>query len=118
MTIRIDVHPVGENPINTTYTLPMPVHIRPALALAELHMKHQHLYYVLIYVSDNEILFLLYLSKLVQQHQYLSYERLCIAGLDDCSSSQFRHLVRSRLGGMHDSISVQNLSISWLHMLK
>jgi hypothetical protein len=30
--IRIDVHPAGENPINTTRTLLMPVHVRPAYA--------------------------------------------------------------------------------------
>jgi hypothetical protein len=29
-TIRIDVHPVGENPTNTPRTLPTPVHARPA----------------------------------------------------------------------------------------
>jgi hypothetical protein len=28
-TIRIDVHPVGENPINMTRTRPTPVHVRP-----------------------------------------------------------------------------------------
>jgi hypothetical protein len=32
MAIRIDVHPVGENPINTTRTLPTPVHVHPAYA--------------------------------------------------------------------------------------
>jgi hypothetical protein len=30
--IRIDVHPVGENPTNTTHTLSTPVHISPAYA--------------------------------------------------------------------------------------
>jgi hypothetical protein len=30
--IRIDVHPAGENPTNTTRTLPTPVHVRPAYA--------------------------------------------------------------------------------------
>jgi hypothetical protein len=30
--ISIDVHPVGENPINTTLTLLMPVHVHPAYA--------------------------------------------------------------------------------------
>jgi hypothetical protein len=58
------------------------------------------------YVSYNEIIFLMYLCK---QHLYLSCERLRMAGLDDCSILQPRHLVRNRLGGMHDSISVQNL---------
>jgi hypothetical protein len=44
-----------------------------------------------------------------KQHLYLSCERLHMVGLDDCSILQFRHLVESRLGGTHDSISVQNL---------
>jgi hypothetical protein len=44
-----------------------------------------------------------------KQHLDLSYERLHMVGLDDCSILQPRHLVRSRLGGTHDSISVQNL---------
>jgi hypothetical protein len=30
--IRIDVHPAGENPINTTHTLPTPVHVHPSYA--------------------------------------------------------------------------------------
>jgi hypothetical protein len=76
------------------------------------------LHYILIYVSYNEILFMLYLFKLVQLHLYLSCERLCMAGLDDCNILQPRNLVGRRLGGTHDSISVQNLSISWLRMLK
>jgi hypothetical protein len=33
-----------------------------------------------------------------------------MVGLDDCSILQPRQLVISRLGGMHDSISIQNLS--------
>jgi hypothetical protein len=66
------------------------------------------LHYVLIYFSYNEILFLLYLFQLVQ---YLSCERLRMAGLDDYNTLQPGHLVRSKLGGTHDSISVQNLSI-------
>jgi hypothetical protein len=78
----------------------------------------QGLHHVLIYVSYNEILFLLYLFQLVQQHLYLTCERLRMAGLDDCSILQPGHLVESTLGGAHDSISVQNLSISRLHMLK
>jgi hypothetical protein len=41
-----------------------------------------------------------------------------MAGLDDYSILQPRHLVESRLGGMHDSLSVQNLSISRLRMFK
>jgi hypothetical protein len=44
--------------------------------------------------------------------------RLCMVELDDCIILQFDHLVRSRLGGMHYSINVQNLSISRLRMLK
>jgi hypothetical protein len=46
---------------------------------------------------------------LCKQHLYLSCERLCMDGLDDCSILQPGHLVRNRLGGMHDSINVQNL---------
>jgi hypothetical protein len=61
---------------------------------------------------------MLYLVKLVQQYQYLSCERLHMARLDDCAISQPGHLVESRLGGTHDSINVQNLSISQLRMLK
>jgi hypothetical protein len=61
---------------------------------------------------------MLHLFKLVQQHLYLSYERLCMAGLDDCNILQPGHLVRSRLGGTYDSINIQNLSISRLCMLK
>jgi hypothetical protein len=40
---------------------------------------------------------------------HLSCERHRMAGLDDCNILQLRHLVRNRLGGTHDSISVQNL---------
>jgi hypothetical protein len=36
-------------------------------------------------------------------------ERLRMARLDDCSILQPEHLVENRLGGTHDSISVQNL---------
>jgi hypothetical protein len=46
---------------------------------------------------------------LCKQHLYLSCERLCMVGLDDCSILQPRHLVENKLGGMHYSISVQNL---------
>jgi hypothetical protein len=49
---------------------------------------------------------------------YLSYERLHMAGLDDCSILQLGHLVRNRLGGMQNSFNVQNLGISWLRMFK
>jgi hypothetical protein len=69
-------------------------HICPILQSGGLH-------YVLIYVSYNEILFLLYLFKLVQQHLCLSCERLCMTGLDDYIL-QPEHLVGSKLGGMHD----------------
>jgi hypothetical protein len=40
---------------------------------------------------------------------YLSCERLRMAGLDDCSILQPRHLVRNRPGGTYDLISAQNL---------
>jgi hypothetical protein len=40
---------------------------------------------------------------------HLSFERHRMAGLDDCIILQPKHLVRSRLVGMHDSINVQNL---------
>jgi hypothetical protein len=49
---------------------------------------------------------------------HLNCERLRMAGLDDYNILQPGHLVRSRLGGMHDLISIQNLSISRLRMLK
>jgi hypothetical protein len=41
---------------------------------------------------------------------YLSCETLCTIRQDDCSILQLGYLVGSRLGGTHDSISVQNLS--------
>jgi hypothetical protein len=41
-----------------------------------------------------------------------------MAGLDDYNILQLGHLVRSRLGGTHDLISIQNYNISLLHMLK
>jgi hypothetical protein len=46
---------------------------------------------------------------LCKQHLCLSCERLYMARLDDCSILQPGHLVKNRLGGTHDSISVQNL---------
>jgi hypothetical protein len=70
------------------------------------------LHYVLIYLSYNEILFLLCLFKLVQQNPHLNCERLYMARLDACNISQPGYLVRSRLRGMHDSVSDQNISIS------
>jgi hypothetical protein len=48
---------------------------------------------------------------LCKQHLYLSCERLCKAGLDDCSILQHGHLVRRKLGVTHDSINVRNLSL-------
>jgi hypothetical protein len=49
---------------------------------------------------------------------HLSCERLHMVELDDCNILQPGHLVRSRLGGVHDSFSVQNLIISRLRMFK
>jgi hypothetical protein len=49
---------------------------------------------------------------------YLSCKRLRMAGLDDCNILQLKHLVESMLGGMHDSFSILNLSIAWLHKFK
>jgi hypothetical protein len=49
---------------------------------------------------------------------HLSYERLCMVGLDDCSILHPGHLVWSRLGGTHDSFSIRNLRISRLRMFK
>jgi hypothetical protein len=42
---------------------------------------------------------------------YLNCERLRMSGLDDYNILQPGYLVGHRLGGMHDSISVQNLSL-------
>jgi hypothetical protein len=55
----------------------------------------------------------LYLSKLVQQHPYLSYERLRMAGLDDCNILQSGHLV---LVDAHDSISMTNEHLAQLDL--
>jgi hypothetical protein len=49
---------------------------------------------------------------------HLNYERPRMAGLDDCIILQLGHLVRTRLGGTHDSFDVWNLNISQLHMFK
>jgi hypothetical protein len=46
---------------------------------------------------------------LCKQHLCLSCERLRSAGLDDCSILPPGHLLKNRLGGTHDSISIQNL---------
>jgi hypothetical protein len=32
VAIQIDIHPAGENPTNTTHTLPTPIHVCPAYA--------------------------------------------------------------------------------------
>jgi hypothetical protein len=52
-----------------------------------------------------------FVSFLYKQHLGLSCEGLSKAGLDDYNILQFGHLVQNRLGGMHDSISVQNLRL-------
>jgi hypothetical protein len=49
---------------------------------------------------------------------HLSYERLRMVRLDECSILQARHLVESRLRGTHDSFSIWNLNISQLRMFK
>jgi hypothetical protein len=54
------------------------------------------------------VAFVLFLYK---QHLSLSCERLHMAGLDDHIILQPGHLVRSRLGGMHYLISIQNLRL-------
>jgi hypothetical protein len=83
----------------------------PAALAHEANTSVRGLHYVLIYVSYNEILILLHLFySCANNISYLSCERLCMAGLDDCSILQPGHLVRNRLGGTHDWISVQNLS--------
>jgi hypothetical protein len=51
-------------------------------------------------------------------YYHLSCERLHMTELDDCSILQPRHLVRSRLGGMHDSFNVWNINISWIRIFK
>jgi hypothetical protein len=77
------------------------------------------LHYVLIYVSYNEILPLLHLCYCYANNiSYLSCERLRMARLYDCSILQPRHLVESRLGGIHDSFSIRNLNISSLRKFK
>jgi hypothetical protein len=62
------------------------------------YMFHIMKYYVCC------ICFILY-----KQHLYLRCEKLHMAGLDDCSILQPGYLVKNRLGGMHDSISAQNI---------
>jgi hypothetical protein len=49
---------------------------------------------------------------------HLSCERIHMARLEYCNIIQPEYLVRRRLGGTHDLFSVQNLSISRLHMFK
>jgi hypothetical protein len=67
--------------------------------------------------------FQLYLLTPVAHHgsscrmsYHLICEKLGMVGLNDCIILQPGHLVGSRLGGTHDSISVQNLSILRLRM--
>jgi hypothetical protein len=67
--------------------------------------------YVLINVSYNGILSLLHFLFLYKQHLGLSCERLCMAGLDDCSILHPKHLAGNGMGGTQDSISVQNLKL-------
>jgi hypothetical protein len=45
-------------------------------------------------------------------------ERLRMVELDDCNILPLGHLVVSKMSRAHDSITIQNLSISWLRMLK
>jgi hypothetical protein len=88
----------------TFYLLPVALAHRANTSVGVLHD-------VFIDVSHNEILPLSYsFHFLCKQYLYLSCERLHMAGLDDCNILQPGHLVESRLGGTHDSISVQNLS--------
>jgi hypothetical protein len=61
------------------------------------HIMKYYLYCICFYFCANNI-------------SYLSCERLRMVELDDCSILQPGHLVESRLGGMHDPISVQNLN--------
>jgi hypothetical protein len=48
--IRIDVHPAGENPINTTHTLSMPVHVCSVYASCG-----QSLYMAMFHESSTEL---------------------------------------------------------------
>jgi hypothetical protein len=96
----------------------MYIYLLPDVLAHVLNPSVRGLHHVLIYVSYNKILFLLYLFQLVQQYLYLSCERVCMARLDEDNILPLGHLVRSRLGGTHDSISIQNLGISQLRMPK
>jgi hypothetical protein len=78
----------------------------PAASAHAVHTSVRGLHYVLIHVSYNEILFPMYFCE---HHLRLTCERICMARLDDCSILQPKHLVRNRLGGMQDLISIQNL---------
>jgi hypothetical protein len=83
----------------------------PAASAHEANTLVRGLHYVLTYVSYNEILSLLHLLySYANNISYLSCERLCMARLNDYNILQPRHIVGSRLGGMHDLINVQNLS--------
>jgi hypothetical protein len=91
----------------------------PTTSTLEANTSVKGLHYVLIYVSYNEMLPLLHLCYCYANNiSYLCCERLRMAGLDDCSILQPGHLVQSRLEGMYDLFSVQNLSISWLCKFK
>jgi hypothetical protein len=67
------------------------------------YIMYSYLFHIMKYYFN--YIFLV-LSK---QHLYLSYERLCMAELDDCRILQPGHLVGKRLGGAHGSINIQNL---------
>jgi hypothetical protein len=54
----------------------------------------------------------------MQQNSSLICEILPMARLDDRNILQLRHLVESRPSRAHDSVNIQNPSISWLCMLK
>jgi hypothetical protein len=86
-------------------------YLLPAASALEANPSVRGLHYVLIYVSYNEILPLLHLYYFCANNiSYLSCERLRIVELDDYNILQPRHLVGSRLGGSHYSISIWNLS--------
>jgi hypothetical protein len=83
----------------------------PAASAHEANTSVRGRYYVLIYISYNEILPLLHLFySCANNISYLDYERLHMVGLDDCNILQPGDLVGSRQRGTHDSIIIQNLS--------
>jgi hypothetical protein len=75
---------------------------RPTLQ-SESYIISLYMFHIMKYFF---VAFVLFLNN---QHLGLSCERLHMAKLDDCSILQPRHLVQNRLGGMHDSISIQTL---------